>query len=152
MQKSNATKMFRYKKIFCYLKENFEFHTILSYGCSDGSECLTLQYYFPNSKIFGTDIIIKSNYSKDNIIYFRVNNFPDVKFDLITINAVLCNFGEKGDSGWGWDLNTVTIASFKDFDLYLSLVDKYLNINGIILLTNSNYLFKDASIFYLIQI
>jgi hypothetical protein len=148
MQKSNATKLNRYPKIFSYLKKNFEDKSknILSYGCSDGSECITIKNYFPNANIYGTDIIIKDSYDKDNIKYFPVKNFPNIKFDLIMINAVLCNFAEKGHSGWGWGPNTTTISNFNTFDKYINLVDKFLNIGGVILMTNANYLFTDSSV------
>ena len=82
-QKSHATKYNRYPEIFKEIKGIIPSpNQILSFGCSTGIECETLQeLYFPNIKIIGLDIseeVITNNIKKNkykNIEYYsKIDN------------------------------------------------------------------------------
>ena len=74
-QKSHTTYYDRYPKILKEIKGIIPSPSqILSFGCSTGKECETLQeLYFPNIKIIGLDInekIITNNIEKKLLIFF----------------------------------------------------------------------------------
>jgi SAM-dependent methyltransferase len=143
-QKSNATKINRYPEIFREIKSIIPCpKQILSFGCSTGEECITLQkYYFNDIEIIGLDIneqIIKNNQNINkykNIKYYsKVDNINE-KSDLIFANSVLCRWPE-----------TEGEYTFETFENTLKIVDSLLNENGYLCIYNSKYLFTETKLF-----
>jgi pyruvyl transferase EpsO len=118
---------------------------ILSFGCSSGEECITLKNIFKNCDIYGTDIrndleeICKSK----NISFITSNNLPNYKFDMIFCMSILCCHPILNNKK-----NSSMIYPFKKFDELLIFIDSLLNVNGLLIIYNSNYMFNDSSIFY----
>ena len=132
-QISHATAYNRYPKIFKEIKKIIPSPSqILSFGCSTGLECETLQkLYFPNIKIIGLDIseeVIEKNKKKINIrilnIIQKVDNITG-KSDLIFANSVLCRWPERMGE-----------YTFETFENTLELIDSLLNKNGYIIIQN----------------
>lgn len=118
---------------------------ILSFGCSTGEECETLQdLYFPNIKIIGVDIdknIIEENIKKNkykNIKYYSEVNNITKKSDIIFANSVLCM----------WPENKNFKYTFKTFEKTLELIDSLLNKDGYLCIYNSKYLFCESNVFF----
>lgn len=118
---------------------------ILSFGCSTGEECETLQeLYFPNVNIVGLDInkkIINNNNIKKNK-YKNIEYYSDIKdisgnFDLIVANSVMCIWPEQYNN----------IYKFETFEKTLKVIDSLLNKNGYLCIYNSKYLFCETELF-----
>jgi len=143
-QKSHATNYNRYPEIFKEIKGIIPSPSqILSFGCSTGIECETLQeLYFPNIKIIGLDIskeVITNNIKKNkykNIEYYsKVDNITG-KSDLIFANSVLCRWPESEGE-----------YTFETFEDTLGLIDNLLNKDGYLCIYNSKYLFCETNLF-----
>lgn len=146
-QKSHGTSYNRYPEIFKETKEIIPSpNQILSFGCSTGIECETLQeLYFPNIKIIGLDIseeVITKNIKKNkykNIEYYSKVDDITGKSDLIFANSVLCRYPEhKGPPGE---------YAFKTFEDTLGIIDNLLNKDGYLCIYNSKYLFCETDLF-----
>jgi len=143
-QKSHLTSYNRYPEIFKEIKRIFPSpRKILSFGCSTGIECETLQeLYFTNIKIIGLDItekIIKNNIKKNkykNIEYYSKVDKISGKCDIIFANSVLC----------GWPENEQEYT-FETFEKTLKLIDNLLNKDGYLCIYNSKYLFCETYLF-----
>jgi len=144
-QKSHVTKIDRYPELFKEITSIIPCpNQILSFGCSTGEECITLNnLYFPNIKIIGLDIneeIIISNKNKNiykNIEYFsNLENITE-KSDLIFANSVLCR----------WPESTVENYTYQRFEHTLKFIDNLLNKDGYLCIYNSKYLFTETDLF-----
>ena len=107
-QLTNTTKTHRYPEIFNAIKQvhlNCPLGTekIMSFGCSTGQECLTIQQYFPNAKILGVDINQKNLRKCKRSIHDRNIEFlhsvprlinQKAPFDIIFCMSVLCRWEE----------------------------------------------------------
>ena len=145
------TKEDRYPKIFSTCskitpKDNIK---ILSFGCSTGEEVFTLKNkYFKNSIIHGLDIsekVINICNKKNNnkeISFFNHKNFNYLeKYDIIFCMSVLCRWE---DTKYVDDCSK--IYSFKEFNSQLIDLDKLLNLNGLLIIYNSNFCFSDSDL------
>jgi SAM-dependent methyltransferase len=147
-QKSNATKHNRYPQIFKEMKKKIhDPNKILSFGCSTGLECHTLnELYYPNSEITGLDInkdIILQNINNNNnknIKYFSDINKLNATFDIICVMSVLCSCIQLKPMIEGK-------YTFKIFIETLESIDKLLNKDGYLCIYNSKYLFTDTTLF-----
>lgn len=166
----NSTKHKRYDPLFLASKKHFisEPEKILSFGCSyvHGNnklgECDLISTYFPESKIFGTDISndvitknIKKQYMLDNIrknsqknISYMLSNENNIKkngpFDIIfclsvLTNSILNNFIDKGSIK-----NSNDFFEFKKFEEIIGFFLNNLNKDGILVIYNSSYLLEDT--------
>jgi chemotaxis methyl-accepting protein methylase len=143
-QITHATSYNRYPKIFKEVSTIIPNpRQILSFGCSNGSECNTFhEIYFKNSNIIGLDInqdVInqnKENNKYENIKYVDKIEDIDNKCDLIFVMSVLCVWPER--------LGEYTYETFLDT---LNIIDNLLEINGYLCIYNSKYLFTDTEIF-----
>lgn len=145
-QISTATKYNRYPEIFSELTKIINNpEKILSFGCSTGVECNTLnKLYYTKSKIIGLDInkeVISNNKKKNknkNIEYY--DNLSDLnkynKFNLIFAMSVLCRWPESDGE-----------YTFKTFSETLDLIDNLLDKDGYLCIYNSKYLFTDTILF-----
>lgn len=143
-QISHATSINRYPNIFKEIKSIIPSpKQILSFGCSTGEECITLQeLYFPTIKIIGLDIseeVITNNKNKNkfkNIEYYsKVDNISE-KSDLIFANSVLCRWPESEGE-----------YTFELFENTLKIIDNLLNKDGYLCIYNSKYLFTETDLF-----
>tara|TARA_Y100000389_G_scaffold205145_2_gene264082 strand:+ start:10637 stop:11317 length:681 start_codon:yes stop_codon:yes gene_type:complete len=97
-QNHTTTLYNRYPKVFQEIKDIvIDPKNILSFGCSTGEECITMQeLYFTNANIVGYDInkhIIQNNILQNkfkNINYYFFIDDITQQFDLIFANTVLC--------------------------------------------------------------
>ena len=144
-QKSHATSYNRYPKIFKEIKGIIPSPSqILSFGCSTGIECETLQeLYFPNIKIIGLDIsekVITDNIKKNkykNIEYYSKLDNINEKSDIIFANSVLCRWPESEGE-----------YTFETFEKTLEVIDNLLNKDGYLCIYNSKYLFCENKLFH----
>lgn len=120
---------------------------ILSFGCSTGEECVTLEKYFPKSTILGVDIneerlntAIK-NKKSNKINYLNYNDFKKnfLYFDIIFCMSVLCKWPETEELD-----NCASVYKFKDFEKEIVFLIKKLNKNGIIVIFNSSFFFEET--------
>lgn len=148
-QISQCTIYNRTPKIFKEIKRIIPLPSqILSFGCSTGEECETLQeLYFPNIKIIGVDIdknIIEENIKKNKYInikyYSEVNNITK-KSDIIFANSVLCKWPEN-------KIHQPNNYTFETFEKTLELIDSLLNKDGYLCIYNSKYLFCESNVFF----
>ena len=150
-QNSHATAYNRYPEIFEGVKEIISTPScILSFGCSTGEECETLQeLYYPNVNIIGFDIsekVIKKNIEKNkykNIQYYsKVDNIPK-RSDIIFANSVLCRWPDPKLS----TIPNFPQYTFEMFESTLEYVDNLLNKDGYLCIYNSTYLFSETNLF-----
>lgn len=145
-QTHTTTNLDRYPDIFQYVKSIFPNPlNILSFGCSSGEECFSLQKYFPQSNIFGVDInnealeLAKSNNKFELVKFFNsIDVVPNV--DIIFTMSVFCRWPETSD------LEHNNIYHFNDFNEEILSLDKKINNNGLFVIYNSNYYFSETSV------
>lgn len=146
-QISNVTKYNRYPDLFNMMQILYTDNSninILSFGCSTGEETRTIAEYFPNSTIYGVDIcenIIadnKKNNTNKNIHYLLPNelNKLDIKFDIVFALSVLCLYPDNQSSFYNFDI----------FEKIINDIYKFLNVNGYIVMYNSNYIVEDTNL------
>lgn len=125
--------------------------SILSFGCSTGEECFSLQSYFPNSKITGVDIN-KSNLRKAN----RKNTHQNIKFlfstpeaiadngkyDMIFCLSVLCRWADTENLE-----NCGHIYPFSKFSQTVTMLADHIKSGGLFVVYNSNFRFEDTEAF-----
>src|SRR3989338_5550605 len=143
-QRGHKTAFDRYPEIFSETKKILEYQVpkrILSFGCSFGEECKTLNKYFPEAEIHGLDItseIIQTNNANNtNAMIHYHDNLAELgdKFDLIFAMSVLCYWPERRGN-----------YSFQTFADTIEVIDKLLNKGGHLCIYNSKYLFTDTEI------
>lgn len=116
---------------------------ILSFGCSAGAECVTLQEYFPEAEITGVEINQKClKWARENYDFNFVEETPNQFFDLIFCMSVLCREVPT------IDLQDCTgYYSFKQFENQVAaLIDK-LAYGGCLIIFNSNFRFSDTDFY-----
>jgi len=123
---------------------------ILSFGCSEGYECIDLHNTLPAAKIFGCDINKYAlNRARDhcrNIATVFDSSGPlfDIHgpYDGIVTLNVLCRYPQCAGN------NEISrIYPFEIFDETLHLLDTQLCAGGLIAIYNANYFFEEAKIF-----
>jgi hypothetical protein len=149
-QISNATNYNRYPKIFKECVKYFKdiTPTILSFGCSDGREVLSLHnLYFKNSNIDGVDISkdmilkCKESYVNEKLNFYTSDEFLPKKYDLIFCMSVLCRWSQTKNVEDCGD-----IYPFDQFESQLVMLNELLNVGGLIVIYNSNFLFTDTKL------
>jgi trans-aconitate methyltransferase len=154
IQTSAATARNRYPKLFeIASKELKETHkpNILSFGCSTGEEVLSIKEYIPNADIVGVDINHRSlaKAHKRDVShqheFFHYNNDEWQKenhYDCIMALAVFqrSEHREKGR------IQSLSSFQFQQFSILISRLDKFLKKDGILILDNADYSFKDLEL------
>lgn len=154
-QLTSVTGSNRYPELFEAAKINANaavlHKKILSFGCSTGEECFSLQNYFPESKIIGVDI------NTSNIkTATRKNKSPNIKFlfstpeiiheegkyDLIFCLSVLCRWEDTK-----FVENCEKIYPFSKFEATVEMLAKELAVGGLMVVYNSNFRFEDTQVF-----
>ncbi len=154
---SHCTQFDRYPNVFKVCKDYFTHNfpskklNILSFGCSTGEECFTLVKYFPTSKIVGIDfdkgvleLCNKNNiYPNISFIYSADICSATEKYDMIFCMSVLCK--------WLLTVYKKNISDIYEFSTFQGIVGElhnFLQINGLMIIYNSNYRFSDTSIYH----
>ena len=151
-QEASTTEYNRHPDIFNFLKEKYKDKNIkiLSFGCSTGEECVSLNKYLPNASILGVDINKKSlakakqNNSRQNISYKycepnKISNLG--KFDVVIAISVLCKHPEA------IYLDELTkIYPFERYEEMVNKLDTIVKENGLLIIRSSNYIFSDVKI------
>lgn len=153
-QLTSVTADNRYPELFNEVRSFFEARSItsiLSFGCSTGEECFSLQSYFPNAKITGVDIN-KANLRKAN----RKNKHEKIRFlfstpetimqngkyDVIFCLSVLCRWEDTKDLE-----NCGHIYPFSKFSQTISMLAQQVKSGGLLVVYNSNFNFEDTDAF-----
>lgn len=151
-QLTSVTASNRYPELFAAAQMNAATHgKILSFGCSTGEECFSLQGYFPDSAIVGVDInarniktairrntspTIKFLYSSPEIIS------AEGKYDLIFCLSVLCRWEDTKFVD-----NCEEIYPFSKYEETVEMLAQELTVGGLMVIYNSNFRFEDTKIF-----
>jgi hypothetical protein len=125
---------------------------ILSFGCSDGSEILSLRSYFPEALIFGCDVnegALRSASEAlfmDEALLFRSSPEEILRhgpFDVVFAMSVLCRFPDSMKH----DLVDLTpVYSHESFRRGVQLLSETLRDDGILCLYNTNYSFSQLDL------
>lgn len=121
---------------------------ILSFGCSEGYECLDIKDTFPDSSVYGCDINHEALKQAKTIVGDSCTIFGSTDteltkhgpFDLITVFNVLCRYPESV----GMD-NVSTVYPFSEYEALISVIDRHLAPGGALAIYNSNYFFEDTA-------
>lgn len=150
-QLTSTTKPNRYPEIFTGVanlvsKNNLK---ILSFGCSTGEECVSLQQYFPEGQIIGADI------NMNNLkIASRTNSSQQIKFilstsehlisngpyDIIFALSVLCRWDDTKDLD-----NCSSIYPFTKYQETVGQLFELLNNGGLLVIYNANFMIEDTN-------
>jgi trans-aconitate methyltransferase len=156
-QRSTATLFNRYSSSFLTARAAIQLRhgehlggercRILSFGCSTGAEVLTARAYFPSATILACDIneealdrAVKS-VEEDNvhIFYSDPSSISSLgPYDIILANAVLCSYPASA--------KLESLANEFPFPHFVELAEMLLaslKPDGIFILNNSNYFFRD---------
>jgi hypothetical protein len=149
-QLTSTTEMNRYPELFRAVRERWpgDQPRILSYGCSTGEECATLENYFQPGLIVGADI------NEDNLREARkrfssprlhfVQSDPAIlmtygPFDIVFALSVLCRWEDTRDVE-----DCTAIYSFEKFASATALLDLLVAPGGLLVIYNSNFRFEDT--------
>ena len=155
-QISTYTRTNRYPLLFreskrYFLNQQREEIKILSFGCSSGEEVYSLGKYFPKANIFGTDMNLWcleqciKKYPNDRFAFHHRNSPEFIHSD--SFDAIFClsvfqrNVNKKFKqipSGF----------LFENFDNEITILDRKLKINGLLIIDRSDFSFSDTSVFY----
>ncbi len=149
-QEASTTEYDRHPDLFNFLKSRYSDKQIkiLSFGCSTGEECISLNKYLPNASILGVDINKKSLEkaekinSNKNIIY-KYCEPKDIynlgEFDVVLAISVLCKHPEAEYLN-----NLSKIYPFKRYEDMVHKLDSVVKEDGLLIIRSSNYIFSDT--------
>ncbi|SMG42239.1 Methyltransferase domain-containing protein [Marivirga sericea] len=155
-QLTSTTKYNRYPKIFSAMQEYVTRHwpeqeiKILSYGCSEGEECFSVNEYLKESSILGVDInksnLLKAKKKNDTKnIKFAESTHSNIetggKYHAILCMSVLCRWEDTKDMN-----NCEKIYPFRKFEETVSFLSDQLLENGILIIYNSNFMFEQTEV------
>jgi hypothetical protein len=155
-QLTSTTSYNRYPEIFTTVRNAFKGHRaadlkILSYGCSTGEECFTLNEYFPGATIIGADIsrlnlaraAWRNRQPNIGFIYSSDENLrAHAPYHLIFCMSVLCRWEDTKDLD-----DCGHIYPFDKFHATVTELASLLAEGGILVIYNSNFRFEDTDIF-----
>lgn len=149
-QKNNCTLYNRYPEIFKIVSDlNNIDSNVLSFGCSSGEEIETLKNVYNFNNVYGVDIhkesinICRNKFGNDFIFDYDIDFLDDnKKFDIIFAMSVLCKWEDTELIN-----DSTNVYPFYMFDNAISILDKKLNNNGLLIIYNANYMFKDSSVY-----
>lgn len=152
-QLTSTTAMDRYPELFGTVQNLVEGNRprVLSYGCSTGEECATLEARLNPHLLVGADIntsnlkIAQQRFSSPRLLF--VHSDPSVlalhaPFDVIFALSVLCRWEETRDVE-----DCSAIYPFEKFESGVDLLDRLLTPGGLLVIYNSNFRFEDSSTF-----
>lgn len=146
-QDRSNTGLNRYPVIFKYCYEyNSKPKNILSFGCSTGEEVETLAMFFGESDIHGVEInqvsLERCRLKFKYIDRIKTSSIiQDVKYDLVFCMSVFCKWPETKDLQ-----DCSSLYNFTKFEKEVNNIHKYLNLNVLLVIYNSNFLFNETNI------
>lgn len=146
-QNKTNTGLNRYPEIFKFCRESStNVKSILSFGCSSGEEVATLSMFFGESKIYGTEIndeMLESCRLKFKYIdrIKTQKEIPNMKFEMIFCMSVFCRWPDTEKIE-----NSIGVYEFSTFEDAISTIDNHLEVGGILVIYNSNFLFEDTKV------
>jgi chemotaxis methyl-accepting protein methylase len=155
-QKSHFTVYNRHPELFDSIKQfymhehNSEPQRILSFGCSNGSEALTmLQEYFPRATVVGVDIddeILEharnaTQKYANQTIFLNANTSNKTAadygpYDVVLANNVLCRFPSE---------TPTRDFTFEAFEAALRELDHLVKVDGVLMIYNNQYRVEDMN-------
>lgn len=152
-QISHRTWYDRYPNIFKTCSDYFtkDDLSILSFGCSDGSEVFTLnEIYFPDAEIHGVDInsdIIEVCNSKNTSPKIKFGLTKDLLnqeeiYDLIFCMSVFCRWPQTESID-----NSSEEYTFNEFENEIASIYKHLKPGGALVIYNANFCFFEIDIY-----
>ena len=139
----------------CQGWDRMEDFRILSFGSSTGEEGHTLSTYFPNASVLGVDVDAESirkaikNFGSSRVRFEKSSSKTldaNGPFEMIFCMSVLCHWPEAKKMD---DISSV--FPFARFEESLHLLNAHLKPGGLLVIYNSNYCFKDSSLYRLYQ-
>jgi hypothetical protein len=118
---------------------------ILSFGCSNGMEVLSLRGYFPEAIIFACDVNLQAlreaaeTLAADEAVLFVSSEAAIAAhgpFDVIFAMSVLCRFPESADRALD---NLSPLYSFDAFAAAAGVLARNLDRRGLLCIYNANY-------------
>jgi hypothetical protein len=111
---------------------------VLSFGCSNGDELLTIRKYFPTAHIFGCDIDLTAAAARTDL---PGTIFPSTRdeiakrgpFDVIFANSVLCHHAKQLPSAF----------PFAEYVELARMLHESLAPGGLLCIFNASYLFSE---------
>ena len=135
-QVSNRTWENRYLLHFTLLSELIYPKSILSFGCSTGEECQTLEACFPRATIYGTDI-------NDKVLSLAKQKYPSIHFISPYLNPKTHTFDAISAMNVlhrrTKDCEILPPYSRTDFDTQIQKFHHLLNPGGHLILFKSEY-------------
>lgn len=152
-QLTSTTEMNRYPELFREARERWsgDQPRLLSYGCSTGEECATLEKYFEPGLIVGADINeanlreARRKFSSPRLQF--VPSDPAIlmtygPFDFVFALSVLCRWEDTRDVE-----DCTAIYSFEKFASATAFLDLLVAPGGLLVIYNSNFRFEDTATF-----
>jgi Methyltransferase domain len=152
-QLTSTTEVNRYPELFAALKDltPAKHPRVLSYGCSTGEECASVESYLDPIAVIGADI----NESNLRIARQRVDS-PRIQFiestperlrahapfHIILCLSVLCRWEDTRDVE-----DCSDIYPFEKFASAIAFLDTLLSAGGLLVIYNSNFRFEDTETF-----
>lgn len=130
-------------------RQGIEPKKILSFGCSEGWECLDIQKVFPSARVFGCDVnpsalaAAEQRVGEDICIFYSspATLQQHGPFDLVFAFNVLCRYPDTA----GLD-DISGVYPFSEFDDLLREIDAHIVTPGALVVYNSPYFMEDAAI------
>ncbi|MGE0742042.1 MAG: class I SAM-dependent methyltransferase [Hyphomonadaceae bacterium] len=157
IQLRHSTKADRYPQTFAAARalvaDDGHGLRVLSFGCSDGTECLSLaELYFngADDRIMGVDVkadaiaMARRVHAHPRISYALSGDVTYTKadrFDAIFAMSVLCVWPEPQDES-----RIAQSFPFSDFEQVCASLDRKLKVGGVLVIYNSTYRFTDSSV------
>lgn len=148
-QDRSNTGLNRYPEIFKYCYEyNPKPKNVLSFGCSTGEEVETLSMFFGESNIYGVDIN-HSSLESCRLKFKYIDRIKtgsviqDMKYDLIFCMSVFCKWPDTKDLE-----DCSGLYKFTKFEQEINKIDKYIDLGGVLIIYNSNFLFSQTDLYY----
>lgn len=155
-QLTSTTSYNRYPEIFTAVRKLFKNDNtadlkILSFGCSTGEECFTLNEYFPGAAIIGADIswinliraVWRNRHKNIGFVYSSSKNLrAHAPYHIIFCMSVLCRWEDTKDLD-----DCGHIYPFEKFHATVTELASLLAEGGILVIYNSNFRFEDTDIF-----
>jgi SAM-dependent methyltransferase len=132
----------RYPELFTELSCTTKPSSILCYGCGFGEECLSIAQYFPNSIIYGVDISEKAIRSCKN----KCQNISNIT--ILSLDDFLKNT-QRFDMIFALNVFKKLRGEYTKnlYELQLSELSTYLNLDGLLVLDGIQYDFTTTEIF-----
>lgn len=149
-QLTSTTEMNRYPELFQAVRDRWRGSPplVLSYGCSTGEECATLEGYLQPQLIIGADInesnlrAARRKFTSPRLRF--VQSDPAIlmaqgPFEIVFALSVLCRWEDTRDVE-----DCSSIYPFEKFASAVALLDRLVAPGGLLVMYNSNFRFEDT--------